>query len=190
LDDKDKPEGTENEAIEQIAFADRILLNKTDLVSESDIDRIISRIKSINAIAPIIPCQYGKINLDEILNVKGFDLSRVLEKEPEFLTDQEHQHDLTVTSVGVSSEAPLNFEKFQTWIRMLLRDKGVDLFRTKGVIFFQGKDKRFVLQAVHMLFDGNFDREWNGSVADSKLIFIGRNLNRDELEQGFMSCQA
>ena len=88
---EEKPEGVENEAVEQIAFADRILLNKTDLVTSQEIEDLQTKIRSINAVAKIYECQYGKIDLNLILNVRGFDLSRVVEMDPEFLNDQEHQ---------------------------------------------------------------------------------------------------
>jgi len=99
--DEEKPEGVENEALEQIAFADRIIINKTDLVEAQDIERVEKRLRAINALADISLSTYGEIDLNQILDVGAFDLERALDLDPQFLTETEHQHDLTVTSVGI-----------------------------------------------------------------------------------------
>merc|ERR1712070_434667 len=97
--DEEKPEGAENEAVEQLAFADRVLLNKVDLVTEEDLERVEGRIRSINQFAPIKRCEKSRVCVDSVLDIQAFELPRTLEIDPEFLNiDGEHQHDQTVSS--------------------------------------------------------------------------------------------
>jgi G3E family GTPase len=187
--DDEKPEGTENEAVEQIAFADRIIVNKTDLVSTDELENVVKRIRAINDAVGITYATNAKVDLDAILNVGAFDLSRVLEQEPQFLEDTEHQHDLTVTSVGLEIEGSFDSEKLNNWLSNLLRTKGVDIFRSKGILAIDGNDKRFVFQGVHMLLDGEHDRAWGADEQRlNRAVFIGRNLDRAALEQGMRAC--
>lgn len=187
--DEVKPDGVENEAVEQVAFADRIVLNKTDLVDEKTIDEVISRVRSINAGVEIIPAQHAEVDLDQVLNVGAFDLEQVLADEPDFLTDTEHQHDTTVTSVGIDLPGDLDEERLSVWLGNLLRDKGVDIFRSKGILSVAGEPRQYVFQGVHMLLDGDLGRPWrDDEPRTNRLVFIGRNLDRDELETGFAAC--
>jgi G3E family GTPase len=190
LDDV-KPEGVENEAIEQLAFADRVVLNKVDLASsDAELIEVERRIREINALAPIVRTSHGKVDLDAILDVGAFDLDRVLADDPEFLDpDAEHQHDLTVTSVGIEATGTVDGDRLNAWLGKLLREKGVDIFRSKGILAIDGLDERYVFQGVHMLLDGQADRPWrHDEPRTNKLVFIGRNLDRAELESGFRSC--
>ena len=189
LDDV-KPDGVENEAVEQLAFADRIVLNKVDLVSEAELVEVERRIREINALAPIVRTSHGKIDLDRILDVGAFDLDRVLADDPTFLDpDAEHQHDLTVTSVGIEALGDLDSDRVNAWLGRLLMEKGVDIFRSKGILSVAGWDQRYVFQGVHMLMDGRMDRAWEADeVRVNKLVFIGRNLDRAELEASFRKC--
>ncbi len=187
--DEVKDEGVENEALEQIAFADRIVLNKTDLVSPEELAVVERRIRAINSMAEVIPAQYARIDLDQVLGVGAFDLSRVLELDPAFLEEGEHQHDLTVTSVGLEIPGEVDPEKINDWLGWLLSEKGLDIFRMKGIVAVAGEDRRFVFQGVHMLFVGEPDREWSPEEDRvSRMVFIGRNLDRDELLARFSSC--
>jgi G3E family GTPase len=142
--DEQKPEGAENEAIEQVAFADRILLNKTDLVSEADLERVEARIKSINPFAPVQRCQHSAVDVGSVLNIQGFDLQRTLQMDPEFLnTDGEHVHDQAVTSLGLHEERPVNVDLLRDWMsNHLLPNQGQQLYRMKGVIAGAGCDKK------------------------------------------------
>jgi G3E family GTPase len=142
--DEQKPEGAENEAIEQVAFADRILLNKTDLVSEADLERVEARIKSINPFAPVQRCQHSAVDVGSVLNIQGFDLQRTLRMDPEFLnTDGEHVHDQAVTSLGLHEERPVNVDLLRDWMsNHLLPNQGQQLYRMKGVIAGAGCDKK------------------------------------------------
>jgi G3E family GTPase len=187
--DEVKPDGVENEAVEQVAFADRIVLNKTDLVADTELCVIRNRLREINALAEIVPAQRAKVDLDRILDVGAFDLSRVLETDPQFLEASEHQHDITVTSVGVESPGEVDVEKLNTWLGELLSTKGVDIFRSKGILALAGEANQYVFQGVHMLFDGDEGRPWRaGEPRTNRLVFIGRNLNRGEMESGLAAC--
>ena len=193
--DDEKPEDVENESVEQLAFADRIMLNKIDLVNEEELKEVESRIKSINNHAPIYRTQNSLIEPKELINIGSFDLDRTLEMDPEFLdTDSEHEHDQRVTSTSAKFEGELNVNKLERWIGTLMRDKGEDLFRYKGVLSVKGMDEKFVFQGVHMLFSGDFSKEiglWKeGETRECRFVFIGRNLDHEALQNGLMECIA
>ncbi len=304
-----------DEVKEQIAFADVILLNKTDLVSKEGLDAIEARIKSMNAAAKVHRTRDAVVEMDEILSVGGFDLDRALEIDPKFMEPEypfewagvyslpagehsfvlqegpdpsmdavvvpvkdtdlgsleaiqdravlafsgeeigltadeslapdgglyrlnsgpeeqrfgvrveeagayalftehhpdefgavldgpdgplspivqheykpDHEHDEEVTSVGITTPGDLHPERFNRWLGELLQNKGLDIFRMKGVLSIAGEERRFVFQGVHMLFDGRPDRPWEREERGNALIFIGRNLDRAELERGFKAC--
>ncbi len=221
LDDK-KPEGVENEAQEQLAFADIVLLNKIDLVpEEKELAKIEARIRTVNPNAPIIRSNHSKIPWHNLLGVGAFDISRVLDFDPDFLTggnddhehddhehddhehdDHEHdhsatssghnhQHDQSVTSCSVKFEGELLHMALNDWIQNLLRDKGADLFRYKGVLACKGMNEKYIFQGVGMLFSGGFsDIEWKpDEKRECRFVFIGRNLNTEELIDGVKACQ-
>lgn len=187
--DEVKPDGVENEAVEQVAFADRIVLNKTDLADEATIARLTRRIRAVNATVQIIPAQHAKIDLRQVLDVGAFDLDRVLNDDPQFLDQADHQHDLSVTSVGIDLPGELDGDRVNAWLGDLLRTKGVDIFRSKGILAIGGAPRQYVFQGVHMLLDGEFGRDWGADEPRrNRLVFIGRNLDRVELERSFAGC--
>jgi G3E family GTPase len=188
--DEVKPDGVENEAVEQIAFADRVILNKQDLVDERQIAAVTRRIRGINATVAVLPAVRCDVELGEVLDVHAFDLDQVLATEPEFLDpESEHQHDESVTSVGIDVEGTVDVEKLNSWLGDLLGNRGVDLFRSKGVLNLEGTDRRYVFQGVHMLHDGELGAPWReGESRRNRMIFIGRNLDRAELETSFRAC--
>jgi G3E family GTPase len=187
--DEVKPDGVENEAVEQVAFADRMLLNKTDLVDEDRLTSVENRLRSINRGADIVRTQNAKVDLDQVLDIGAFDLQRVLTDDPAFLEQDDHQHDQTVSSVGFRIDGDVDVEKLNTWLGDLLSTKGVDIFRSKGILALDGQGRRYVFQGVHMLFDGTEGRPWgDGEPRTNRLVFIGRNLDRDELEADFRRC--
>ena len=193
--DEEKPEGVENESVEQLAFADRIMLNKIDLVSEEELGNVESRIKSINGFAPIFHTENSIIDPKELVNIGAFDLERTLEMDPEFLdTEAEHEHDDRVTSTSMKFEGELNVNKLQQYIGNLMRDHGENLFRYKGVLAVKGIDEKYVFQGVHMLFGGDFSPEvglWkDGEKRECRFVFIGRDLDHEALQKGLMECQA
>lgn len=308
-----------DEAKEQVAFADVILLNKIDLVAPGDLERLEARIKSMNSMARIYRSRDAVVEMDKILNVGGFNLDRALEIDPKFMEPEypfewsgiyqlnsgtcewvmgegpdpamgaallplanrglaameatlmdavltfsedeqaleagdmmrlgkgqynqlvlnesgetvfnfaiqepgyymlftehhpdefdarlrsaqsvldplktreykpDHEHDEEVTSVGITVPGDLQLEKINGWLSELLRVQGQDIFRMKGVLSVRGWDERYVFQAVHMLFDGRPDRPWGNEQRHNKMIFIGRNLDRAALEDGFRECLA
>ena len=193
--DEEKPEGVENESVEQIAFADRIMLNKIDLVSEKELEEVETKIKSINRFAPMYHTQNSIIDPANLINIGSFDLEKTLEMDPEFLdTESEHEHDDRVTSTSSKFVGALNVNKLERWIGELMQSKGEDLFRYKGVLAVKGMDRKFVFQGVHMLFGGGFSSEvapWKeGETRECRFVFIGRNLDHEELQQGLMDCKA
>jgi G3E family GTPase len=180
-----------HEAMEQIAFADVILLNKTDLVSPEELEILERRIRGINPHARLHRTQKSKLPMAEVMGRGAFDLSRVLEMEPDFLSgDDEHEHDGAVGSVSCEAERPINPERFHQWIGELLQTKGQDLLRTKGILHFADDGRRYAFQAVHMLADGDFiGTAQPADLRRSKIVFIGRDLNRVQLRRGFEACQ-
>jgi len=188
--EEEKPEGVENEAIEQIAFADRIILNKTDLVNEEELVEVEKRIRAINKSVQIRRAMNSEVSMDYIMGIRAFDLDRILQTEDSFLDEhQEHEHDNRVTSVGINVKGEVEQNKLNEWIGWLLREKGADIFRTKGVLAVQGMKEKFVFQAVHMAFSGAPQKAWEeGEEKMCRMIFIGKGLNREELEGGFKAC--
>jgi G3E family GTPase len=309
---------TSDEVKQQIAFADVMLLNKTDLVSETDLDKLEARIKSMNATAKVYRTRDAVVEMDKVLDIEGFDLDRALEIDPKFLepeypfewsgvyrfeageyeivlqgneTDDamnvglirlaensisendlmkavllfsgeehetennsaiephddflnqfslaltgesrfkiniaesgnyalftehkpeefeavilkngaevspivqrdykpDHEHDEEISSVGIDIEGQLDGERLNKWLGNILQTKGTDIFRMKGVLSIKDSDERFVFQGVHMLFDGRPDKPWGNQKRKNSLIFIGRNLDRQELTEGFRACLA
>ncbi len=180
-----------HEAADQIAFADVIVLNKTDLVSPGELQSVEDQIRAINRFARIHRTERAGLPIGEVLDQGAFDLERVLAETPDFLTDDEHEHDDEVTSVSFELDKPVDPERFNAWMSVLLAEKGPDLLRTKGILDYAGEDRRFAFQSVHMMADGAFIGPWKeGEPRKSRLVFIGRNLNRPQLRRGFESCQA
>jgi G3E family GTPase len=177
------------EAQEQIAFADVILLNKTDLVTPDELDELERRIHGMNAIAKIYRTQNAVLEMDALLGVRAFDLDRALEIDPNFLGEDAHEHDETVTSIALVEAGAVDGIKLNQWIGELLRNQGQDIFRTKGILNIEGEPNRFVFQGVHMLFDGRPDRPWKpNEMPKNELVFIGRNLDEAKLKQDFRAC--
>ncbi|HVV32781.1 MAG TPA: GTP-binding protein [Vitreimonas sp.] len=207
---------SQEEAVEQVAFADVILLNKTDLVSKEDLASLERQIRNINATARIHRMTRGDINLDAILDLGAFDLDRVTEIDPHFLpghdcddscAHHDHDHDhhghhhhhdhddhvaaAGITSISLASDKPMNPEKLLPWVNELTQKQGPDILRLKGIIAFPDEPKRFVIQGVHMIVEGDTQRDWRPDEKRvSRLVFIGKNLDRAALERGFAACAA
>ncbi|HEY2661006.1 MAG TPA: GTP-binding protein [Caulobacteraceae bacterium] len=205
------------EALEQIAFADQIVLNKTDLVSEADLKMIEARIRRINPLAPIHRAQRSNVPLDAILGRGGFDLERILDIEPEFLNpahgeeghvhdehcddhghDHRHHHDHgstihddNIKGVSLRLDRPVDANKVTRWLNDLLASQGPDILRAKGILDVKGEDRRLVFQAVHMILEGDMQGPWrNEADRYSRMVFIGRNLDEAALKAGFEACVA
>ncbi len=190
--DAQRPEGVENEAEEQIAFADRIILNKTDLVSAEELASVTERIKALNPVAQIIPTTKSAVDPAKVLGVGGFNLERVMNMDAEFLdTNAQHVHDTTIKSLSIVSPDPVNMFRLERFIDLLVGEMGKDLLRYKGVFNVKGMDQRYVFQGVHMLFTGTFMTPWkNKERRLNKFVFIGRNLDVEALQLAFADCRA
>jgi G3E family GTPase len=149
-------------------------------------------IRGINRFAIIHRTERAGVPIEEVLNRGAFDLQRILSMRPDFLDgDDDHEHNEDVSSMSFEVEKPIDPEKFNAWIGLLLQDKGADLLRTKGILHYANEDRRFAFQAVHMIADGDFiGPAKDGDATTSRLVFIGRNLNRPQLRRGFESCTA
>jgi len=180
-----------HEAEEQVAFADTILLNKTDLVDERTLAAVRARVRSMNRFAELHETTHAAVPLDRVLGRGSFDLSRLLTVEPALLEEDDHEHDDTITSVSLKTAQPLDADRFSDWIRKLIIDRGTSIFRSKGILNLGGQDRRYVFQGVHMVMDSDWGAAWApDEVKNSRLVFIGRDLDGAELERGFLSCTA
>ena len=177
------------EAEEQVAFADVIVLNKVDLVTAAELEAVEARIRGINKFARIHRTTRSAVAISDVLDQGAFDLARVLEREPAFLEDDAHEHNDDIASMSFEVSRAVDPEKFNQWIGALLAEKGGDMLRTKGILAYPNEPRRFAFQAVHMMADGDFVGAWPEGERRSKLVFIGRNLNRPQLRRGFESCQ-
>lgn len=253
--DEVKPSGMVNEALEQVAFADRLIINKTDLVGEAELLSLEDRVRTINNLATVRRAVKASVDLDFVLGVGGFDLERVqdtvvpkVKAEPsnseshshshggaEASKEEDHSHshggekkceevgcddpshshggekkcekvdcddpshshshgahvhDDSVTSVSLRMDGEVDLDLVNDWLGVLLNDRWEDLYRMKGVLAIEGCDDRYVFQGVHALFEGMPDRPWaDGEFRSSKLVFIGKELDREELKSGFEACK-
>jgi G3E family GTPase len=245
--DEVKPEGVVNEAVQQIAFADKILLNKLDLVTEEQKLKVAKRVKGINKGVEILECIQSRVDLDKLLGINAFSLDKLLAEDPDFLDEDkghhhhhehgpehgqpghacdshchenkdhacddhchevhehhahghehhghlDHKHDDRVTSVGIQMDGACDMAKLNEWLSKLLQERGPDLFRSKGILSVAGSDDKHVFQGVHMLLQFSTSSEgagrpWlEGEKRMNKIVFIGKNLNREELTASFKAC--
>ncbi len=226
---KDAPE-----AKNQIAFADVIIINKTDLVSPEELREVEARIRGINPYAKLHRSVKANVPLDAVLGKNAFDLDRILEIEPAFLEADDHAHDhhhdhdhacgpdcghdhhhhghdhhhhhhdhghshggLKVyhdehmQSLSLTIDGEVDPNKFMPWVNELVQREGPSILRSKGILALKGEDKRFVFQGVHMILDGDLQRDWRPDEKRvSRIVFIGRDLKEDEIREGFMRCAA
>ena len=184
---KDAPE-----AKNQIAFADVILLNKADLVEPADLDRVEGLIRSINPYAMVHRTSRCDVALDQVLDRNAFDLSRILDIEPDFLEEgHHHHHDDEMQSVSARIDGPVDPEKFMPWISTLTQVQGPDILRCKGIVAFPNEPQRFVFQGVHQILDGDLQGPWkDGEARVSRVVFIGRKLDPQAIREGFYDCKA
>ena len=177
------------EAREQIAFADIILINKIDLVSERQVAEVEQMIRKLNPFAKIHYTEHSTIALDKVFGVGAFDLDAKLEVDPAFLDDLEHEHDQSVGSFFLREDRPIDINRFMLWLTPLLQERGEDLFRTKGIFYAHGFKERVVFQSVRMLTAMKPDRPWKPSEKKStEYVVIGRDLDREEFAEGLAGC--
>jgi G3E family GTPase len=208
------------EAREQVAFADRLILNKTDLVAEDALASIEARLRALNPLAPIVRAERANVPLDQVLGVHAFDLERILEVRPDFVNpphgahghvhdetcghDHDHDHDDhhdhgprghahedDIKGIALSLDRPLDGQKFTQWLDLLLGSQGQNILRAKGIIDVKGEDRRLVFQAVHMILEGDLQKPWGEKERRwSRAVFIGRDLDEADLRAGFEACAA
>ena len=198
--EKELKDGTEARA--QIAFADVILLNKSDLATPEELARVETRLRSMNALAQIHRTQRSQIDFGKILNVKARELAAPFIAPGKFSTKltltpvatdapTHHHHDESVRSFYLEEERPLDLKKLEAWFGELLNSLGEDIYRSKGVLHIQGQPKRVVFQGVQMLFDSAPERFWKTDEKRlSQLVFIGRELDEAKIRAGFEQCLA
>ena len=200
------------EAKNQIAFADVIVLNKTDLVSPAELREVEARIRAINPYAKLHRAERCNVAIADVLERNAFDLDRIMEIEPDFLEvddhdhdhhDHDHHHDHAhshglkhyhdehMQSISVRLDGDVDPGKFMPWINELTQTQGLNILRCKGIVAFADDPVRFVFQGVHMMLDGEPQREWKaGEKRESKVVFIGRDLQEEEIRKGFLACAA
>jgi G3E family GTPase len=217
------------EAEDQIAFADVIVLNKTDLVTEDELRAVEATVRAINPAAKIHRTQRSGVDLAEVLDRGAFDLKRALENDPHFLEAHDHDHDhvcgpdcdhdhhhhdhdghdhhghehhhhdhdhvspihdVTVQSVSLRG-GEMDPKKFFPWIEKVTQLEGPNILRLKGIVAFRDDPDRYVIQGVHMIIEGDHQRAWkDGEKHESRLVFIGRELDAERLKKSFEACQA
>ena len=178
-----------SEAAEQIAFADILLLNKTDLVSPDQLQELKRRVRAMNAFAKVYCTENSDVSMREILGVHAFDLKNALSIDPAFLDDAAHQHDQSVCSFSITGAGAVNGNRLTDWLNRLVQERGRDIFRIKGILNVDLEDRRFVFQGVHMLLDGRPGRPWQtGELRRNEIVFIGRRLEEQRLREEFCEC--
>ena len=180
------------EVQEQLAFADVLVLNKTDLVDETTRTAIERRVRAINPVARLLTSRNADVPMGELLGVEAFELERALSIDPGFLAEEhEHEHDEAIGSLALVEERPMDLDKLGGWLADLVAQRGPDLFRMKGIIQLQGEERRYVFQSVHMLLEGDFDRPWKPAERRrTEFVIIGRDLDGEALRAGFLACVA
>jgi G3E family GTPase len=200
------------EAKNQIAFADVIVLNKTDLVSAGELREVEARIRAINPYAKLHRAERCNVAIADVLERNAFDLDRIMEIEPDFLEVDDHDHDHhghdhhhdhahghglkhyhdeDMQSISVRLDGDVDPGKFMPWINELTQAQGPNILRCKGIVAFADEPRRFVFQGVHMMLDGEQQRPWKpGEKRESKVVFIGRDLKEEEIRKGFLACAA
>lgn len=178
-----------NEAVEQVAFSDIVLINKIDLATPEQIALVEAKIRKLNPLAVIHHTTNAEIGIDKVLNVGAFDLVQKLEVDPEFLGDHAHEHDAAVGSFVLHEEGPIDINRFSLWMNEMAQERGDDLYRTKGIFYAQGFRERVVFQSVRMLTTMRPDRAWGKDEQPmSQFVVIGKNLSREEFADGFARC--
>ena len=178
------------EAQEQVGFADRILLSKTDLTQEDENRTLIKRLRKMNPRAQVKKVHFGNTPIEEILDIRGFNLNAILELDPEFLAETHHDHSDEVQSFVFRSDKPFNGDKLEQFLSGMIQVYGPDLLRYKGVLWMKGKPQRVVFQGVHMMMGGDMGKPWGKDKKQSVMVFIGKNLPKDLFLAGLEECLA
>ena len=181
-------DGRDNQAVDQIVAADRILLNKIDLANASHIAAVEHSVRKLNQTAELLHCSHGEVDLDRILGIGAYARANSMASAPDFLDDRSHEHDPSVDSVSIVFKQPFDATRLRAHLAMLLAERGTQIYRLKGILAIAGDTRRHVLQAVHSLMDLSPADPWGSEAPRSKLVFIGRELDRIALEDGLAAC--
>jgi G3E family GTPase len=180
-----------HEAQEQVGFADRILITKTDVAEPGEVEALRRRLVRMNPRARIGEAHHGRTSIDELLDIRGFNLNAVLDIDPDFLIDVEHEHDDDVTSFVFRETRPLDLDRLEEFLAAAVQVYGPQLMRYKGILEIQDVDRQVVFQGVHMLMGSDLGAPWKpDEPRESRLVFIGRNLPREILMKGLSGCVA
>jgi G3E family GTPase len=180
-----------DEARAQVGFADRLLLSKTDLVAEAEAEALMARLREMNPRAQQRKVHFGEADIREVLDIRGFNLNAALEVDPAFLEDTHHHHDDDVKSFVWKDPRPLQMEKIETFLSLMVQNYGEDLLRYKGVLNIRDEPRRMIFQGVHMLMGGTPGKPWaDGEARESVMVFIGRRIPRRLFEEGLAYCVA
>ena len=187
----DKQLDEHKEAVEQVGFADRILMSKVDLVADDAQQALRRRLAAINPRAPIKAVHFGDAPIAEILDLKGFNLNAILDLDPQFLSSDAHDHNDEIGSFVFKSNKPFDPIKLEEFLGGIVQVYGPDLLRYKGVLYMKGSDRQTVFQGVHQMMGADFGRRWQaGERPSSKMVFIGRKLPKEMIVQGLQQCLA
>ncbi|MBL8310769.1 MAG: GTP-binding protein [Burkholderiales bacterium] len=180
-----------SEAQQQVAFADRLLVSKTDVTAEEETQQLMERLRKLNVRAPIKKVHFGETPIQELLDIRGFNLNAILEIQPDFLTSDDHEHHDEVHSFVIKSEKPLDVRKVDRYIGSLINLYGEQMLRYKGILYIKGEPRRVVFQGVHMMAGFDFASEWpEGAKKESTIVFIGRKLPEALFRELFEDCFA
>lgn len=177
-------------AREQIAFADLLILNKAALLTEDELARIEQRLAAVNPVALIVRANHAELPAQHLLGVPRFSLPNLLQIEPALLEEEhDHEHDASIAACAVETVQPIDPALFNRWLNQLVQGDGERILRMKGVLHFAGEARKFYFHSVHMLLEGRPGKRWEaGEARTSRFVFIGRDLDRSALQQGFLAC--
>jgi G3E family GTPase len=184
VDAKHAAQHLDHHAVDQIVIADRIIMNKVDLVDDQALADLEAQVRGLNASAPILRSTHAKVDLENILGIGAFNAQR----RQISLEEHHHTHEPGVDSESFVFDRPFQRSKFEDWVHALLDQHGDDVYRLKGILAFEGESRRHVLQAVHRMREIRPADAWAGEKPVSKLVFIGKNLDRAALERGLSGC--
>lgn len=176
------------EAKDQVGFADRIFISKTDLVKPEDVEKLKERLIAINPRCPIEPVNMGNLPVEKVLNICGFNMNDVLDIDPTFLTGVHHHHHDDVSAFVFESDRPFDAPRFDQYIQSLVAVYGQNMLRYKGVLYFKQTDRRCVLQGVHMVCSADVLGTWGDKKPANKIVIIGKNLPQKAILEGFATC--
>ncbi|MCM3660623.1 GTP-binding protein [Georgenia satyanarayanai] len=186
--DETQVDGVGNQASDQIAFGDRIVINKVDLVDESVVESVTRRVREINDEAEILTSTYSAVNLEEILGGAAFNQNRARGGMSDWLETEDHQHDQTLSSESVQLDGVFDLDALRQWLTHYTQHHGDNLYRLKGVVHVAGEDVPYLVQGIHQLYDVSPAHLGGTPPERSAVVFIGRQLDRDQLEQGLRGC--